>query len=138
MRNFLWISLLIFLASCKKESASNDPAMDVVENGSTLQAKGLFQNGPYGNVTGQGKIVRNSNTKFDLVLDSFMINNGPDLYVYLSKEVMPVNFIEVGKLKSIGGNQVYPLTSLPDLTQYKYICIHCKAFNHLFGYALLQ
>lgn len=138
MRNFLWIVILIFIAGCKKESASNDPAMDVVENGSTLQARGLFQNGPYGNVTGLGKIVRNANNKFDLVLDTFMTNNGPDLYVYLSKEAMPVNFIEVGKLKSISGTQVYPLTSLPDLNQYKYICIHCKAFNHLFGYAILQ
>lgn len=138
MRNYLLISALIFLAACKKESASNIPAMDVVENGATLQAKGNFQNGPYGNVSGIGKIVRNPNNKFELVLDTFMTNNGPDLFVYLSKEIMPVNFIEVGKLKSTSGTQVYPITSLPDLTQYKYICIHCKAFNHLFGYAILE
>jgi hypothetical protein len=138
MKNLLWISLLLLFAGCKKESASNDPAMDVVENGSILQARGDFQNGPYGSVTGIGKVVRNSSNKFDLVLDSFMTNNGPDLFVYLSKEAMPVNFIEVGKLKSVSGTQVYPLNSLPDLKQYKYICIHCKAFNHLFGYALIQ
>lgn len=138
MKTFIPIVLLLFFAACKKESASNDPAMDVVQNGATPQAKGSFQNGPYGTVRGVGKVVRNTNNTFDVILDSFMTNNGPDLFVYLSKEIMPVNFIEVGKLRSISGTQVYPLTGNPDLSQYKYICIHCKAFNHLFGYATLQ
>ncbi|MES2647976.1 MAG: DM13 domain-containing protein [Bacteroidota bacterium] len=135
MRNYLLLSILLFVCACKKESASNNPAMDTVQSGAMAEAKGFFQNGPYGTVTGVGKVVRNGNNTFDVILDSFMTDNGPDLYVYLSKEVMPVTFIEVGKLKATSGTQVYPLTSLPDLTQYKYICIHCKAFNHLFGYA---
>lgn len=138
MRNYVLLSAFLFLAACKKESASNNPVNDTVQSGATPQAKGLFQNGPYGTVSGVGKVVRNANNTFDVVLDNFMTNNGPDLYVYLSKEVMPVNFIEVGKLKSVSGTQVYPLTSVPDLTRYKYICIHCKAFNHLFGYAVIQ
>lgn len=138
MRNYLLFFTLLLLAACKKESASNIPSMDMVQSSATSQATGLFQNGPYGTVSGVGKVVLNVNNTFDLVLDSFSTNNGPDLYVYLSKEAMPINFIEVGKLKATSGTQVYPLLSAPDLTQYKYICIHCKAFNHLFGYASLQ
>ncbi|MHA4844791.1 DM13 domain-containing protein [Flavitalea antarctica] len=137
MKTLMLFSLLLLFTACKKESASNTPATETVQPGAAVQAKGSFVNGPYGRVSGVGKVVRNANNTYDVVLDSFMTNNGPDLYVYLSKEAMPVTFIEVGKLRSTGGTQVYSLTAAPDLSQYKYICIHCKAFNHLFGYAQL-
>ncbi len=102
-----------------------------------LVASGRFQDGPYGRVSGLGQVWKTASNTYEVVLDSFQTNNGPDLYVYLSKEMMPVNFIEAGKLKSTNGKQVYPLTNMPDLSQYKYVAIHCKAFNHLFGYASL-
>lgn len=137
MKHALLFFTVLAFAACKKESASNIPANEMIQTGATVLKKGNFQNGPYGNVSGVGKVVRNSDNSYALVLDSFMTNNGPDLYVYLSKEAMPVNFIEAGKLRSTSGTQVYPLTGAPDLSQYRYIAIHCKAFNHLFGYALL-
>jgi hypothetical protein len=138
MRNSLLFLLILFFMACKKEGASNKPSDDVVQNGATVLAEGSFQNGPYGRVMGVGRVVRNTNNTYEVVLESFMTNNGPDLYVYLSEEIMPVHFIEAGKLKSTSGTQVYSLTSAPDLTRYKYVAIHCKAYNHLFGYALLQ
>lgn len=129
-------SLLLLLTACKKELTTEKlneaPAMNA-----TQLSSGAFQNGPYGQVNGRGQVWRTPANGYEVVLDNFTTSNGPDLYVYLSKEIMPVNFIEVGKLKSTNGKQVYTLTSMPDLTQYKYIAIHCKAFNHLFGYALL-
>jgi hypothetical protein len=133
----VFLSVALF-AACKKESASNTPAMDPLPTDAVVLGKGRFENGPYGRVSGIGKVIRNPNNTYELVLDSFQTNNGPDLYVYLSAEVMPVTFINAGKLKSTGGTQVYPLTAAPDLSQYKYIAIHCKAFNHLFGYATLK
>ena len=66
------------------------------------------------------------------------ITNGPDLHVYVSKEKLPVNFIDLGKLKSIKGNQVYTIPGMPDFTAYKYALVHCQQYNHLFGSALLQ
>ena len=75
MRNYLLFFTLLLLAACKKESASNTPAMDMVQNSATSQARGLFQNGPYGTVSGVGKVVVNVNNTFDLVLDSFSTNN---------------------------------------------------------------
>lgn len=138
MRTLFIFSALIFLASCKKDGASTNPVNDPVETGAVELSKGAFQNGPYGRVSGIGKVIRNADNTYDIVLDSFQTNNGPDLYVYLSAEPMPVTFIEAGKLKSTSGTQVYPLSSVTNLMQYKYIAIHCKAYNHLFGYALLQ
>lgn len=138
MKNALLLFSLFVVIACKKESTSNDPVNDPVQIDAVVLGKGSFQNGPYGRVSGIAKLVRNPNNTHDLVLDSFQTNNGPDLYVYLSAEPMPITFIEAGKLKATSGTQVYPLTAVPDLNQYKYIAIHCKAYNHLFGYAALQ
>jgi hypothetical protein len=138
MRLLLLFSLATVFAACKKESASNIPATEIAQPGATTQAKSSFQNGRYGKMSGASKVVRNPDNTFEVVLDSFMTNDGPDLYVYLSQKAMPVTFIEVGRLKAVSGTQVYPLSSEPDLTLYKYICIHCKAYNHLFSYASLQ
>jgi hypothetical protein len=66
------------------------------------------------------------------------ISNGPQLHVYISKEVQPVNFIDLGPLQSTMGNQLYNIPGKPDFSVYKYALVHCKKFNHLFGSAKLQ
>jgi hypothetical protein len=88
------------------------------------------------NVAGIAKVY-NSNGKFSLALENFSTNNGPDLHVYLSKEMFPVNFIDLGKLRSTSGNQVYEINGTPDFKEYKYALIHCQQYNHLFGSAQL-
>jgi hypothetical protein len=136
MRILIFLSIL-FLTACKKELATN-PLNEQPAPNATLLAGGSFQNGPYGRVSGLGQLWRSPAGAYEIVLDSFSTSNGPDLFVYLSKEIMPIQFIEAGKLRSTSGRQVYTLPSPPDLSQYRYVVIHCKAFNHLFGYALLQ
>jgi hypothetical protein len=73
-----------------------------------------------------------------LKFQAVTISNGPDLHVYLSKEVLPVNYIDLGRLQSTSGNQVYELTGNPDFSQYKYALVHCQRYNHLFGSAELR
>jgi hypothetical protein len=136
MRLFILI-LFIAISSCKK-NLSTDPLNEMPSPQATVVASGDFVNGPYGTVMGSAKVLKTPTNAYEVVLDSFMTSNGPDLYVYLSQEVMPVNFIEAGKLRSTNGRQVYMLSALPDLSQYRYIAIHCKQYNHLFGYATLK
>lgn len=139
MRIAIAFFILLSIAACKKETgAPTAPLSEMRDTAAQLLLKGNFQNGPYGAVSGKGSVYKSFDGTYAVSLDSFSTNNGPDLYVYLSKEIMPVNFIEVGRLRSTAGNQVYTLTGMPDLATYKYICIHCKAFNHLFGYALIN
>ncbi len=139
MRNLFLFVLLVSFVACKKDTDAPTAALsETIDTTAQLLASGSFENGPYGTVTGRGKVFKNFNGSYSVVLDSFSTNNGPDLYVYLSKQAMPVDFIVGGKLKSTNGKQVYDLAEMPDLSQYKYICIHCKAFNHLFGFALLK
>ncbi len=146
MKTYLLCLLLVssLLVDCKKENGtttSNTPAMDMVDtrdsSGNLLKYSGTFSDGPYGTVMGKVKIYENAGS-YSLVLDSFNVNNGPDLHVYLSKEIQPVNFIDLGKLRSVGGTQVYAVPGVPDFTKFKYALIHCQQFDHLFGNANLK
>jgi len=139
MRKYLFLLpvILLLLLSCRKENnASTVPANDMVDNAAVTKYLGSFSNGPYGAVAGMGKIIR-QNGKFSLLLENVVISNGPDLHVYISKEVQPVNFLDLGKLKSVSGNQLYAITGTPDFKEYKFVLVHCQLFNHLFGSATL-
>lgn len=133
------LSLLIFSA-CKKEGnvTSTTPANEMIDQNSTVVVMGNFIAGPYGSTSGIAEVRRAVNGSLTLAFRNFAVNNGPDLHVYLSKEVQPINFIDLGRLKSTSGTQVYDITGNPDFTQYKYALIHCQQFNHLFGSAELK
>ena len=126
----------LFILSCKK---NNTPVIDIdemVDTTAQVELSGIFMDGPYGSVTGGAKLYKENDT-FTLQLLNVTISNGPDLHVYISKEVQPVNFIDLGKLKSTMGNQVYEIPGNPDFAEYKYALVHCKQYNHLFGSAIL-
>jgi hypothetical protein len=133
--------LIIFFSACKKEIQNATPVIPIMEMPDTTAANlkaGSFVSGPYGNVSGNAKIYRLNGGAYQVQLQNFNSSNGPDLYVYLSKEIMPVNFIPLGRLRSTNGDQLYDIPGMPSLTEYRYINIHCQQYNHLFGYALLQ
>lgn len=127
------------LTACKKNNVSpetmvNDP---IDTSNGMVDFDGMFINGPYGTVTGSASVVMEGDV-YKLALQNFTTSNGPDLHVYLSKEIQPINFIDLGKIKSTNGNQVYSIPGKPDFTVYKYALIHCQQFNHLFGSAALK
>jgi len=135
------------MASCKKEgqyaptTVLNEmiDSMPGIDSSKLpmLKYSGDFTSGPFGTVTGKAEVYK-TGTTYDVKLANFNTNNGPALHVYISKEAMPVNYIDLGSLKSTAGNQVYSVTGMPDFMEYKYISIHCVAYNHLFGSALLK
>ncbi len=130
--------ITISLAACVKENTPNTPVNNTIDTSMVnLQGSGIFINGPYGRVSGDAKVYF-QNTRFVLALENISISNGPDLHVYISKEVLPVNFIDLGQLQSTSGNQLYSIPGNPDFIQYKYALIHCKQYNHLFGSAELK
>jgi hypothetical protein len=128
----------IFLISCVKENTPEIVLDNTVDTTIAIpQNNSNFINGPYGSVSGMATVY-NQNGSLVLALQNMMISNGPQLHVYLSKEVLPVNFIDLGPLQSTKGNQLYNIAGDPDFSQYKYALIHCKKYNHLFGSAKLQ
>ena len=126
----------LFIACKKETTSSTDVSMDPVDTTAQLKYRGTFSSGPYGTTTGVAKIYAKTNM-YSLVLDSFTVSNGPDLHVYISKEKQPVNFIDLGTLRTTSGTQVYNISGMPDFMEYKFALVHCQQFNHLFGSANL-
>ncbi|MBX9784048.1 MAG: DM13 domain-containing protein [Chitinophagaceae bacterium] len=136
---FACISLVLVFSACKKDQSPTVPVNDPLDTTAQVKFTGTFINGPFGMVTGTAQVLRaGNNDSYSLALKDVMISNGPDLHVYLSKEGQPVNFIDLGKLKSAAGTQVYSIIGNPDFTQYKYALVHCQRFNHLFESAELM
>lgn len=131
------IIFTVVFAACKKNNTPSVILNEMADSTAIPQRVGIFNNGPYGRVSGEAKTIL-TGAMYDLKLMNFNGSNGPDLRVYLSKEMNPVNYIDLGPLKATGGNQIYPINGMPDFAQYKYALIHCRQFNHLFGWALLQ
>ena len=136
----LILSIFVFalINSCVKENTPTNPVNNPVDT--TMADKrfsGTFNSGPYGAVTGSAKIYFQNN-RYILALENFNSSNGPDLHVYISKEVQPVNYIDLGRLQSVSGNQQYQLNGNINFSEYKYALIHCRQYNHLFGSAELK
>jgi len=130
--------VLFSLLSCVKDNTPVILLNNTVDTTSAMQRHdGGFINGPYGSVSGTARIYKQDN-QFILALQNVSISNGPDLHVYISKELMPVNFIDLGSLQSTIGYQLYPVPGNPDFNQFRYVLIHCKKYNHLFGSAALK
>jgi hypothetical protein len=117
---FLIIVVIIIISSCVKENTPVNPVNNPVDT--TMADKrfsGTFGNGPFGSVSGAAKIYFHNN-QFILALENFNSSNGPNLHVYISKEVQPVNYIDLGRLQSVSEYQQYPLSGNINFSEYKY------------------
>ena len=132
---------LISIFSCSKSNdaltGDSSPITPIDTTISAIRYTGTFQKGPWGTVSGTAKLII-TNGKWQLRVDDFNSTSGPDLYVYISEELQPLNFIRVGKLKGLSGSQLYDIPGNPDFMKYSYVLIYCEKFNHLFGSAALM
>jgi hypothetical protein len=138
MRLIILAAVSLLISACSKKGSPTIELQDMADTSATAVATGTFENGPYGTVAGQAGVYRNARGELHVLLQNFNTSNGPDLHVYLSAERMPANFVILGKLKATAGIQVYNIPTGTDVANYKYVCIHCKAYNHLFGSALIK
>ncbi len=136
--NLCLLALCCIVSACTKENATpTETLIETIDSTSSMNLKGKFENGPFGSVTGMAFITISGNQK-SLVLENISSSNGPDLHVYLSKEIQPINFIDLGKLKSINGTHVYPIDININIQDFKFALVHCQQYNHLFGSAKVQ
>ncbi len=85
--------------------------------------------------------VNDGNTEHRILrLENFKSTNGPDLYVYLSKDSRRISdgYIELATLEGNIGNQNYDIPDDVNLEEYSHVLIWCKQFSVLFGYADLK
>lgn len=129
---------MLFFYSCTKSGTSSEQINEQIGTSAIpITSVMAFTSANGYTVTGNVRIYQKDG-KLILALENFKSSNGPDLRVYLSKEAQPVNFIELGKLKSISGNQLYDISGNPDFDVYKFAIIHCQQFNRVFGFASIK
>ena len=138
----LFIILCFFNACTKNESTPTTPTVltltdtALVGANSTILVMGNFINGVHP-VSGKAAWHKAGNTQ-TLLLSNFSSDGGPDLKVYLSKDLAASSFILLGDLKSTTGNQTYNIPNSASTADYKYILIWCQRFSVLFGSASIQ
>jgi len=139
MRILVIISLsLLFFSACKKEQTEVMEVMSsATDTSSVLKYQADFKNSSDVTTTGKAEVYL-KNEAYLLKLLNFSTSGGPDLHVLLSKEELPVNYIDLGSLSKIKGDQEYVIPGAPNFSEYKYICIHCIQYNHLFGSAKIN
>jgi len=101
---------------------------------------GAFQG--RGGYTVKGTATLSAGTTGDLSLafsDDFAADNGPGLYVYLTKASDNVTGgVELGALSSNEGAQTYNVSSDVEIGDYDFVLIYCKPFGVPFGFAELE
>lgn len=130
-------SVLVLMSCTKADSTPAGNPDQILSAAAVLQKKGSFVNGPYGRASGNASLFLKEG-RHQVVLDDFTSVNGPDLKVYLSKEISPVNFVNLGSLKSITGYQIYDVPQTTNAQEYTHVLIYCKQYSHLFGWAELK
>jgi hypothetical protein len=63
--------------------------------------------------------------------------NGPDIFVYLAKDLEAREFVNLGKVKAAEGNVNYEIPTGVNPAEYPYALVWCRAFGILFNSAKL-
>ena len=114
----------ILINNTNDSTAAESPA--ITETSPIVDTKGHPASGFVRVLTGEQSTVRYEN---------YDGTNGPDLYVYLAKDLDAREFVSLGRAKGNQGNINYPVPEEVDISEYKYVMTWCQAFNVLFDYA---
>ena len=94
-------------------------------------------------VSGTAKVVESDGKTF-LRFEDFEVENGPDLFVYLSAgdpsgpgRALADDFVDLGRLKGNVGAQNYEVPAGTDLEKYRTAVIWCRRFTVAFAAAQL-
>ena len=136
MKKIVIIVTFFAFISCEKEGVltATKSQSGVISSTATITSIGTFNPTSGIAVTGNAKVFSDSGVS-KLQLENFSISSGPDLKVYLSTTNSPSTFVNLGNLNP---STIYTIPSTVNLSQYKYVLIHCQQYNHLFAIAQLN
>lgn len=84
--------------------------------------------------SGQVKIVGSDGKKY-VRYENLKTINGPDIYVYLSKDLEAKEYVSLGQVRATEGNINYEIPQGINPADYRYVMIWCKQFGVLFNWA---
>lgn len=67
--------------------------------------------------------------------ENYKTINGPDLKVYLAKDLEAKEYVDLGPLKGTEGNINYSVPKNVDVSEYRYVLTWCEDFSVLFNSA---
>ncbi|HCZ37003.1 MAG TPA: hypothetical protein DHV26_13870 [Cytophagales bacterium] len=137
MKNICAILLVVMLGCEVEEATPTIPIDDTFMNDAATKLSMGAIIGVNHTVSGTATVYE-LDGQYTLVLDPFQSQNGPDLKVYLSKDIGAKSFIRLGVLKSTTGKQSYALPANINLSEYPYAHIWCEAFSVEFARAMLN
>jgi len=70
--------------------------------------------------------------------ENFKTINGPNVHIYLAKDLDAKEFIDLGRLRGTEGNVNYVVPNDIDVSEYTYVMHWCVPFGVLFNYAEIQ
>jgi len=88
-------------------------------------------------VTGQALLI-NDQGILTLRFEDFETINGPDLHIYLSRDLKAKDYVDLGKIKATKGNVNYSIPRYTDVTKYHQVLVWCVPFGVLFSSADLN
>jgi len=110
--------------------------------GATLVAFGEWQGSDeFHFAEGQALIIETEPGVYILRVENFSVRNGPDLFVYLSRNPdgwEEEGAINLGDLKATDGAFNYEIPPDVDIEEFKSAVVWCRRFAVLFGHATLQ
>jgi hypothetical protein len=128
-------------ADVPEESTTEGPIAQVAAFPSTIRT-GMFEGADdfhFGR--GDALLIQTGPNSYVLRFENFSVRNGPDLFVYLSKEQdgrRVEESLNLGKLKATDGAFNYELPSTIDLSGVQSAVVWCKQFSVLFAHARLN
>jgi peptide methionine sulfoxide reductase msrA/msrB len=82
--------------------------------------------------------VLQDDTTTVLRYENYKTINGPDLFVYLSKDLDATDIVDLGHVKGTEGDINYEIPHGVEITEYRYVLTWCKQFGVLFNYVDLH
>ena len=124
----------------KEVELTKDKVIEETESmpsGARLVAQGDFMRRLHG-VEGQALLIEDVSGEHVVRFEDFQTDNGPQLYIYLSKDLGDDDFIDLGPIKATKGNINYQVPVGTDIEKYRYVLVWCRPFSVLFSYAELN
>jgi hypothetical protein len=116
--------------NAEAELAMEEDMPEMVAVSESFPVMGTFGHPASGNV----KVIENLNETI-IRYEDFETINGPNLHVYLSKDIEGKDFIDLGPIRGTKGNINYTVPEGVDLNEYRYVMYWCVPFAVLFNYA---
>ena len=110
---------------------------ETAQNAEVLSGPAEVQETPTHPASGTATIVEMEGKKY-LRYENFKTINGPDLFVYLAKDIDAKEFVNLGNLKATEGNVNYEIPPDVNHEEYPYALVWCRAFRVLFNSAKFE